>query len=62
MRERGKVPHFLATDSEFVQHQLMDCVAVTRVTVHLDTVAISACIGLWYYFHQETRETAATVI
>ena len=39
MREKGKVPHFLATDSEFVQHQLMDCVAVTRVTVHLDTVA-----------------------
>ena len=42
MRERD----FLATDSEFVQHQLMDC-AVTRVTVHLDTVAISTCIGLW---------------
>ena len=52
----------------------MACVAVTRVTVHLvDTVAISACIGLTvinvsadlfsaHYFHLETRGTVTTVI
>ena len=30
-----------------LQRQLMDCVAVTRVTVHFDTVAIAAGNGLW---------------
>ena len=40
----------------------MDCVAVTRVTVHLDTVAISGCMGSGHYFHLETRDTVATVI
>ena len=46
-----------------LQRQLMDCVAVTRVTVHLDTVAISPhAVGSGHYFHLESRDSIAHVI
>ena len=45
-----------------LQRQLMDCVAVTRVTVHFDTVAIFDARGSGHHFHLETRDTIATVI